>query len=263
MLRCPHCRGALHRRQRTWTCPSGHAFDIARQGYVNLLPGASAHRGDSAAMLDARQRVLATGLLDDVTEAVVAALRDLPPGALVEVGAGTGHHLQQAVAATGRPGLTLDVSTAAARRAARAGPDVTAVVADVWQPWPVADASAAAVLHVFAPRNLDEAYRVLVPDGAAVVTVPTDAHLRELRGIGLLGVGDAARKRPDHPGLVPDGVRAVRVRRVLSPLEVRDVVAMGPSAHHVPAAHLDAAVATLPDRVDVSVSVDVLRLRRG
>ena len=37
-LLCPICGAPLAKRERALVCPSHHSFDIARQGYVNLLP---------------------------------------------------------------------------------------------------------------------------------------------------------------------------------------------------------------------------------
>lgn len=265
VLACPHCGGALRRAGRTWRCGAGHAFDVARQGYVNLLPGPSPHAGDSAAMLDARARVLGAGHLDAVTDALIDALRthDLPGDVVVEVGAGTGHHLARVTAATARAGVAVDVSTAAARRAARASPGVTAVVADAWGRWPLLDGAAAAVLHVFAPRNPPEAIRVLSPGGLLVVTVPAPDHLAELRGpLGLLSTADPERKLPSEPLLAPAGTMRVRTRRRMTRDDVHALVAMGPSARHVDGADLADRVAGLPEPLDVSVAVDVVVWRR-
>ena len=38
LLRCPICRLGLYPRAGTLACPNRHAFDLARDGYVNLLP---------------------------------------------------------------------------------------------------------------------------------------------------------------------------------------------------------------------------------
>ena len=38
MLRCSICGETLTKEERTWRCEKGHSFDVARQGYVNLLP---------------------------------------------------------------------------------------------------------------------------------------------------------------------------------------------------------------------------------
>ena len=37
-LICPLCGNPLTRQERAWVCKNRHSFDIARQGYVNLLP---------------------------------------------------------------------------------------------------------------------------------------------------------------------------------------------------------------------------------
>ncbi len=37
-LRCPICGQPLTVQDRQWVCAEHHSFDIARQGYVNLLP---------------------------------------------------------------------------------------------------------------------------------------------------------------------------------------------------------------------------------
>ena len=45
---------ALSLHERSWRCPHGHSFDVAKQGYVNLLPvqnKRSKDPGDSKAMV--------------------------------------------------------------------------------------------------------------------------------------------------------------------------------------------------------------------
>jgi len=54
---CPNCSLALVREGRVLRCETGHSFDLAREGYVNLLVGKRpAITGDSAAMIAARRR---------------------------------------------------------------------------------------------------------------------------------------------------------------------------------------------------------------
>ncbi|BBI59951.1 hypothetical protein HSBAA_12570 [Vreelandella sulfidaeris] len=58
-LACPLDGEPLHVAGNTWRCAAGHSFDIAKQGYVNLLPvqqKRSHDPGDSKAMVAARQR---------------------------------------------------------------------------------------------------------------------------------------------------------------------------------------------------------------
>ena len=56
MLRCPICGNPLMRTDRCFRCDSGHSFDVARQGYVNLLPVQQKH---SAQPGDSKEQVLA------------------------------------------------------------------------------------------------------------------------------------------------------------------------------------------------------------
>src|SRR5690625_5823621 len=63
-LACPLDGEPLLREPSRWCCPQGHSFDIARQGYVNLLPAQfkrAKEPGDSKAMETARQHFLARG----------------------------------------------------------------------------------------------------------------------------------------------------------------------------------------------------------
>src|SRR5204862_7400467 len=135
--------------------------DLARQGYVDLTAGQVTHAGDTAEMLSARQALFAAGHFRVLTEALLAALGDRPPGLVVDVGAGTGHHLAALLGA--RPhdvGLAVDVSKPALRRAARAHPRLAAARADAWRRLPVADGAAGLVLDVFAPRSGPEFHRI-------------------------------------------------------------------------------------------------------
>src|SRR5260370_22604743 len=61
-LTCAYCGAALARRGGSVRCAAGHVFDIARPGYVSLLPaGAKVAGGDTAAMVRARADFLAAG----------------------------------------------------------------------------------------------------------------------------------------------------------------------------------------------------------
>ena len=256
-LRCPHCAGPLHLDDRSLACGHGHRFDRARQGYVNLVAGAGTpHHGDDAAMVERRERVLADGLLEPVlaglAEGADAALRQAPPdreAVVVDVGAGPAVHLARLVSGDAqRCGIAVDVSKHAARRAARAHPRITAIVADTWSGLPVADGAADLVVVVFAPRNAAELARVLAPHGQLLVAVPGDDHLAELRArLGLLEVEPGKDERISAqlaPQLELLDLRTVSWERPLTRAQAVDLVGMGPSAHHL---DLDALAAELAD----------------
>ncbi|WP_296138403.1 putative RNA methyltransferase [uncultured Tessaracoccus sp.] len=229
-LRCPVCAEGLTLDGRTLGCVAGHRFDVARQGYVNLLGHAAPPNADTPAMLDARARFLATRWYAPITDEVRRAVAGC--GRVLEVGAGTAHHLAHALD-DDAVGLATDVSVAACRRAARAHPRVAAVVADTWTGLPLGDGVVDAVVCLFAPRNLTEFRRVLAPGGRIVVCVPNAGHLAELRrAAGLLDVppGKAEELAGQLEGTV--GAQRVRFAMDLDEAATRDLVAMGPNAFH-------------------------------
>jgi 23S rRNA (guanine745-N1)-methyltransferase len=260
LLVCPRCRGALWLDAKAARCSAGHAFDLARQGYLNLYARPAPKNADSAAMVAARDRFLAAAHYAPIESALVDIAGRSPLGATVlDCGAGSGHYLRLVLdAVPGGRGVALDVSVAAARRAARAHSRLGAVVADAWQPFPVADRCVDLLLNVFAPRNAAEFARVLRPDGRLVTVHPTDRHLAGLRRqLGLLDVQPAKWQRLTaslgrHFRIADD--RLVEFEATWTPDVVRDVVAMGPNAFHLPGGALPALSTGL---TAVSVSVQV------
>jgi 23S rRNA (guanine745-N1)-methyltransferase len=264
VLACPVCRLRLAADDAGLRCASGHAFDRARQGHVTLLPPAgSPHDGDSAAMVADRARFLAAGHYAGITAALAdAVLADGTPRTVLDAGCGTGVHLAGVLErAPGAVGVGMDVSRYAARRAARAHPRAMAVVADTWVRWPVRSKAVDRVLVVFAPRNGAETARVLHPEGRLVVVTPAADHLTELiEPLRLLTVDPdkagrlAAALDPDR---LPVASAGHREHVVLDHAGVSTLVGMGPHARHRTPQELAAAVAELPERVSVTVSVDV------
>lgn len=265
-LACPYCGQPLAAGDGSLGCPAGHAFDVARQGYVTLLPrGSRGTAGDTAGMVAARERFLAAGHYAPLTRLVVEAA-GAGAGPVVDVGAGTGHHLAAVLdAVPDRVGVALDVSRYAARRAARAHPRAGAVVADAWRALPVRTAAAAVVLDVFSPRNGSETARVLRPDGTLVVVTPGADHLAGLvDALGLLTVDERKDERVAgalEPHLDPVERAGHRWTLSLPHADAVAAAAMGPSAHHLDAADLARRVAALPDPVTITASVVVSRYR--
>mgnify|MGYP001171466290 CR=1 FL=1 len=258
LLACPYCGEPLTADGRRWACPGGHSFDVARQGYLNLAGGPEPVNADTAAMLDARARVQASGLFGFLSRALDDAVPSAA-GRLLEVGAGTGHYLAELV--DGRPaarGVALDVSRAAARRAARAHPRVASVVADVWRGLPIRAGAADVVLCVFAPRNLAEFARVLTPGGVVLVVTPEPRHLAGLRaGFGLIGVEADKHERllaAASGHLVHRASTTAESTATVGAELVNDLIGMGPNAFHT------APRATTSEPLELAVRLDVFGL---
>jgi 23S rRNA (guanine745-N1)-methyltransferase len=274
-LCCPYCESGLGLAGRVVTCATGHAFDVARQGYLGLWgPQAPPGTADTAAMVAARERILSAGHLDGlvtaIAEASAGALMDrLPgPGCIVDVGAGTGRHLAAVLdRAPDRLGLALDAAKPALRRAARAHPRLGAVGCDAWGRLPVRTGTAALALSVFAPRNATELHRILRPRGVLVVVTPTAAHLHELVGpLGLLSVDARKDERLAaqlHGRFDELDRREVTARMTLSRREAVDVAAMGPSAWHTDPDRLTTAAQLLPEPAEVTAACTIRRYRRS
>ncbi|NES14262.1 MULTISPECIES: putative RNA methyltransferase [Micromonospora] len=271
-LRCPVCGEPLAEAAagtaRALRCPRRHSFDIARQGYVNLLAGRAPHTGDSAEMVAARADFLAAGHYAAVAAALAAAAADatargdgaVPYPLVVDAGAGTGWYLAAVLAALpDAVGLALDVSKPALRRAARAHPRAAAALADTWQRLPLADHGAAVLLNVFAPRNGAEFHRVLDPAGALLVVTPAEDHLAELvDALDLLRVDPAKADRVAGSlggHFTEESTVVHRARPALTRTEVATLVGMGPSAWHADPARLAERIAALPEPVPVTVAV--------
>lgn len=255
-LACPVCGASLTAEPGRLTCRSGHSFDIARQGHVNLSGQTAPANADTPAMVAARDRFLNTGAYAPISDSLAPRLALVRR--LVEVGAGTGHYAARVLdAAPDALGLATDVSPAAARRAARAHPRLASVVADTWGTLPLRPGSVDAILVVFAPRNPAEFARVLAQGGLVVVVAPNPGHLAELReACGLLDVPDdkADRLQRSFAGRF-EPVMTTRLTRTLdlSVPNLTDLIDMGPNAFH------DPAHPTSPMQVTLDVQISTFR----
>jgi 23S rRNA (guanine745-N1)-methyltransferase len=263
-LRCPVCGAEFGQSGPALVCAQGHRFDVARQGYVNLLSGRASTGGDTAEMVAARAQFLRGGHFDFVAEALagaaVAGAGDA--GLVVDVGAGTGFYLAEVLRRLpGHTGLGLDVAKAAARAAGRAHPRAGAAVCDVWRALPLADQCADLVLDAFAPRNGQEFHRILRPDGRLLVVTPGRRHLAELVAtLGLIEVDVEKETRLDRAlsrFFRLETVRSYEREMLLSRTDAALLVAMGPSARHVEPAQVSARLAARPEPARVTASVEL------
>jgi 23S rRNA (guanine745-N1)-methyltransferase len=269
LLRCPRCREPLAPGAGSLACPRGHAYDVARHGYVSLLPpGQRPAAGDDAAMVAARAAVLEArhfGALTDALAETATSVVTAEDPLVLDVGAGTGHHLAGVLdALPGARGVALDASRPALRRAARAHPRTAAVAADAWRQIPLRDASVDLALDVFAPRNAAELRRVVRPGGAVVVVTPLPEHLRELAPLHRIGHDPRKGARLDRtftPRFAPAGAERLSWTLALTRQEAAALLGMGPAARHL-RPDFERHLAALPELVEVSAAVELRVFRR-
>lgn len=182
------CGLPLAREGRTWRCGTGHTFDIARSGYVNLLQPQdrrSRQAGDARMIVARRARLWEAGVGRALLQAVAAATTSTHAKtgqtSAVELGSGCGDVLAALCRDRGWRGIGIDLSTAAVDYAARRFPDVTWVAANADRSLPLVDGCADVVLSLNARRNPAECARILRAHGRLVVAVPAPDDLAELR----------------------------------------------------------------------------------
>lgn len=206
-------------------CPRGHSFDIARRGYINLLPlrdRRSRRPGDSAEAIEARRRLVARGLAAPLASAVVGLLPIASDDAVLDAGCGEGHHLAAIAERFGCEAHGVDISVVAIEAAAKRYPRIQWIVANADRLVPYPAASFRAVTSITARMNAVEFRRVLRDDGILLVVVPAPDDLIELRE-QILGTG----------------IRRDRVERTITTFAPLFTLERHRRLHHV--AHLDSA----------------------
>lgn len=267
-LACPLDGDPLQQGVGTWRCAAGHSFDIARQGYVNLLPvqhKRSGDPGDSKAMVAARQRFLAAGHYQPIAEAVSQAVlkgatADAPLRCL-DAGCGEGYYLRALSGAASEQQalelLGLDISKWAILAAAKQEKRASWVVGSNAN-LPVQAGTLDRLLCMFGFPAYHEFARVLKPGGLLLKIDAGPDHLRELREIIYPTL------KPERTGEapVPDGFTYLATDTVRYPLElvgaqqIADLLTMTPHLYRTRAEDREklAALESLAVGVDVRLT---------
>ena len=266
VLRCPHCAASIKIDAGVAKCDAGHSFDIARQGYVNFLTNQTfIKNADSAAMVEARQKMHARPFFQNLAQQIAhvceGLCRDISVPVIIEPGGGTGFYARAATqVASSSVAVSFDISVHAAKVCARQSNRIAAVVADVWQPWPIGENSADIVLSVFSPRNFAETERVLKSGGALIVVAPEDHHLVELRSqFNALSIQhDKSETISTLLGNFTKMEQFVhQSTELLDGSAMYETLLSGPNGHHLQIKDMDAILQSKPLDVTHSVSISI------
>lgn len=177
-LICPVCRKPLVPGGAALRCPTGHSFDRAREGYVNLLLGSKPgdRTGDAREMALARRAFLEKGYYACLRRALEGYLaQQLPVDATaLDICCGEGYYTG-ALAQNGAQVFAFDLSREMVRLAAKRR-EALCFVANL-SAIPLADESVDAAIHLFAPFHDVEFSRILRPGGFLITVVPGRRHL--------------------------------------------------------------------------------------
>lgn len=190
-LRCTvrNCRQTLDLSDRGLTCPRGHHFDRAKEGYWSLLQPQdrrSKNPGDPDAAVLARHRWLARGHVRGLAEMLRPWVQRSQShtkhaSQTLDLGCGEGSFGPALFSDESEGYCGIDLSKRAIKLASRGWPEATWVLANADRGLPASDERVDRVLSLFGRRPIDEIVRVLKVGGACLVAVPAEDDLIELR----------------------------------------------------------------------------------
>ncbi len=196
---CPMDGLPMLQERNILRCEKGHVFDMAREGYCNLLlvqQKASLDPGDSKTMVAARRKFLEGGYFAPIAERVFELVCDMTARVnrdtilrMVDAGCGEGYYLYQlsklALANHHQGKLALagcDISKWAVKAAAKRSPDIAWAVAGNRQ-LPFAPGTVDVILSMFGYPDWEKFKTVQPADGRVLLVDPGPDHLIELRRI--------------------------------------------------------------------------------
>lgn len=235
MVICPICQKALLRQTKTWRCENSHCFDVARQGYINLLPVQQKHSiapGDTREMVAARRSFLESGTYSPIANTLSQLVNEYSPNCILDAGCGEGYYLSHLKNVPSRWGI--DISKEAVRFASARDKQVnwlTATAAHL----PFADESFDCVISMFAFTAEAEFARVLKKGGVFIQVLAGKEHLPALKGIIYPEIFD--KEKDSHPmlaGFCPVKTQTLRFDFTLTQKQlIHDLLYMTPHVHRI------------------------------
>ena len=234
-LLCPLCGEVLQKEERAWQCPNRHSFDIARQGYVNLLPvqqKRSLQPGDTKEQVLSRREFLDGGFYGPIAQALCELAQNYE-GPILDVGCGEGYYSSRLQEALGAELVGLDISKEAVRWAAGRYKNALWLCASAAR-LPVKDQSVGVLTSLFALTLPEEFKRVLRPDGAFIQVLAAEDHLMGLKSIIYPELKHKEKDSvPELPGFRLVESRALRFDFTVEGQQVQNLLSMTPHVYRI------------------------------
>ncbi len=174
---CPVCKKRLYKKDRSYRCESGHNFDIAKEGYLNLNRRDSKNTGDNPDMIKARKRFLDKGYYAFLAEAVNDLLEE--GDSLVDLACGEGYYTSRFCC---KDKIGIDLSKSGLKIASKSDKDTLYLLNSIFHD-PLEDKCCDKVVTIFAPIAGKEICRILKDDGSFILVRPDKRHLLQLKQI--------------------------------------------------------------------------------
>lgn len=180
MLICPVCGERLNKQMQQFRCAGAHSFDIAKEGYVNLLRSGKSGDliGDDKFSARSRRDFLNKGYYCSLRDRLCDIFHD-KQGKVLDICCGEGYYTAALGENTNLQMFGFDISKEMVRLAAKRG-NGTYFVANM-AAIPVSDGSMDYAVHLFAPFNENAFSKILKPGGLLFTVVPGKYHLWGLK----------------------------------------------------------------------------------
>ena len=223
---CPVCKGQLQKEDRLYRCEKNHSFDMAKEGYVNLLISnkSTDFSGDDKQMVASRTRFLDGGYYEPLRNKIASVIDGIKAENKTVLDAGCGEGYYTSLYADYAEVIAgIDISKAAIRHAAKRCKKASFAVASVYH-LPVGDETCDVIVNCFSPNAPDEFSRVLKKGGYLLYVVPGASHLWELKSILYDNPYENEEKTEEYDGFVLERVEEVKTRFELCDKE--DIMAL-------------------------------------
>ena len=183
-LLCPVCKSELTKTENALKCENSHSFDVAKEGYVNLLTGSKSGSliGDNRDMARSRKNFLDKGYFAAAAQTVCREISALSPAGVLDICCGEGYYTQMITDVCDAEIYGFDISKEMVRLAAKRKCNANFFVANM-SDIPLADSSIDCAVHLFAPFCEKEFMRVIRPGGYLISVCPGADHLWEMKSV--------------------------------------------------------------------------------
>lgn len=264
---CPLCQSSFNRVNNTQICENNHHFDIAKEGYLNLLPvqsKSSQNPGDNREMMMARRAFLDSSGYLPLAEKVASIskdyLADIEQAQILDLGCGEGyytHIINQLNPNHNACGL--DISKVAVRYAAKRYSDIAFCVASAYQV-PLLDESIDLLVRIYAPSKAEELKRLIKNKGYLITVTPAPRHLYQLRE----AIYDTVNAHPEENEAVQGFAKVQQIKlnytlKIDDPQQLKNLINMTPFAWKFTPEKLTALLSKLTWEIECDFNIEVFQ----